>query len=330
MEWVPLAMRIYRAKLYWNQEREFAGFDIGTGAEIRRGWSNEASDYIRANAPAQYRGFLLPKTEIGCKRRVNDIGYLATLHQNNVKLIYDDPVEEIVSNGVRTKAGKIVHADAIVLAQGFESQHPFGTLQIFGEGGISIQDHWSKPSEGVPSAYLGTCLSAFPNLFIMMGPNTLSGHLSVIYTTECQINFTLRIIRPILNGMRRRTAALAACRPTCDIVSVKPSAEKEDIDTVQQKAGNLVWATGCTSWFIDEGTKRNSIMFPDWQYKFWLRSVFIAWDDFVYTSDRSSSKAVNERNGKRLYLGIVAGGILAFGAFYLHRHRLCTYVLPCD
>jgi glycine/D-amino acid oxidase-like deaminating enzyme len=143
MEWVPLAMRIYRAKLYWNQEREFAGFDIGTGAEIRRGWSNEASDYIRANAPAQYRDFLVPKTEIGCKRRVNDTGYLASLHQNNVKLIYDDPVEEIVLNGVRTKAGKIVHADAIVLAQGFATQQPFGTLQIFGEGGISIQDHVS-------------------------------------------------------------------------------------------------------------------------------------------------------------------------------------------
>ncbi|PTB63615.1 FAD/NAD(P)-binding domain-containing protein [Trichoderma citrinoviride] len=281
MKWVPLAMRIYRAKLYWNQERDFVGFDIETGAEIRRGWAEDAADYIRANAPAHYRDFLVPKTEIGCKRRVNDTGYLASLHQNNVKLIYDDPVEEIVPSGVRTKAGRTVHADAIVLAHGFETQKPFGSFQVLGEGGVSIQDHWNQLSEGVPSAYLGTCLSGFPNFFIMMGPNTLSGHLSVIYTTECQINFTLRIIRPILNAMGTGTSALATGRPTCDIVSVEPSAEKRDIETVQQKAGKLVWASGCTSWFIDENTKRNTIMFPDWQYKFWLRSVFISWDDFT-------------------------------------------------
>lgn len=146
MNWIPLAMRIYRAKLYWNQERDFAGYDIETGAEIRRGWSMGAAEYIRTNAPAHYRDFLVPKTEIGCKRRVNDTGYLACLHRNNVNLIYDDPVEAIVSNGVRTRAGKIVHADAIVLAQGFETQRPFGSLQIFGEGGVSIHDHVSKPA----------------------------------------------------------------------------------------------------------------------------------------------------------------------------------------
>ncbi|KAL6877647.1 hypothetical protein HDV57DRAFT_128780 [Trichoderma longibrachiatum] len=240
MNWIPLAMRIYRAKLYWNQERDFAGYDIETGAEIRRGWSMGAAEYIRTNAPAHYRDFLVPKTEIGCKRRVNDTGYLACLHRNNVNLIYDDPVEAIVSNGVRTRAGKIVHADAIVLAQGFETQRPFGSLQIFGEGGVSIHDHWTQISEGVPSAYLGTCLSEFPNFFIMMGPNTLSGHLSVIYTTECQINFALRVIRPVLNAMGTGTWALTIGRPICDIVLVKRTAEQEDIDTVQRKARKLV------------------------------------------------------------------------------------------
>ncbi|KAL7802021.1 hypothetical protein V8C44DRAFT_346096 [Trichoderma aethiopicum] len=327
MNWIPLAMRIYRAKLYWNQERDFAGYDIETGAEIRRGWSMGAAEYIRTNAPAQYRDFLVPKTEIGCKRRVNDTGYLACLHQNNVNLIYDDPVEEIVSNGVRTRAGKIVDADAIVLAQGFETQRPFGSLQIFGEGGVSIHYHWTQISEGVPSAYLGTCLSGFPNFFIMMGPNTLSGHLSVIYTTECQINFALRIIRPVLNAMGTGTWALTIGRPICDIVSVKRTAEQEDIDTVQRKAGKLVWATGCTSWFIDGSTKRNSIMFPDWQYKFWLRSVFISWDDFNYkTSQQFNEKAMSARSGAGFYLATVAVGMLGFGALYLNHDWFCTYV----
>lgn len=143
MRWIPLAMRIYRARLYWLQERDFQGFDVETGAEIRSGWSKEAADYICDNAPAKYRDFLVPRTEIGCKRRVNDTGYLSSLHQQNVTLIYDDPIDEIVSNGVRTKSGKIISADAIILAHGFETQKPFGSLQIFGERGVSILDHVS-------------------------------------------------------------------------------------------------------------------------------------------------------------------------------------------
>ncbi|RFU75533.1 4-hydroxyacetophenone monooxygenase [Trichoderma arundinaceum] len=143
MKWIPLAMRIYRAKLYWQQERDFKGFDIETGAEIRSGWSTEAANYIRANAPLKYRDFLVPKTEIGCKRRVNDTGYLASLYRDNVDLVYDDPIDEILPTGIRTRSGKIVPADAIVLAHGFETQKPFGSLQIFGERGISIMEHVS-------------------------------------------------------------------------------------------------------------------------------------------------------------------------------------------
>lgn len=144
MRWIPLANRIYRAKLYWDKEKDFKGFDIETGADIRNGWSKEAANYIRAHAPAKYRDFLVPNTEIGCKRRVNDTNYLASLHQDNVNLIYDDPIDEIISTGVRTKSGKTIAADAIVLANGFETQKPFGSLEIFGEQSISIQDHVSK------------------------------------------------------------------------------------------------------------------------------------------------------------------------------------------
>lgn len=96
----------------------------------------------------------------------------------------------------------------------------------------------------MPSSYLGTCLSGFPNFFMLMGPNTLSGHLSVIYTTECQINFIIRIIRPILNAIRTELPWLAVRRSDWDIVAVKPSAETQDIESVQEKAKKLVWAKG--------------------------------------------------------------------------------------
>jgi hypothetical protein len=123
-----------------------------------------------------------------------------------------------------------------------------------------------------------------------MGPNTLSGHLSVIYTTECQFNFALRIIHPIITGKT-------------NIVEVTPEAEARDISNVQEKAKRLVWATGCSSWFIDETTGRNTIMFPDWQFKFWWRSVFVNWKDLEYRSVDTKGYKV-PTSGWKTWLGI--------------------------
>lgn len=141
LRWVPGLMRLYRAKIYWQKERDFSAFSIKDGSKTREAWSRDAARYIRANAPAKYRDFLVPKTAIGCKRQVNDTHYLLSLHRDNVELIYDDPIAEIVEEGVRTQSGRLVRADAITLATGFETQNALYPMKIFGEGGIDINDH---------------------------------------------------------------------------------------------------------------------------------------------------------------------------------------------
>lgn len=143
---------------------------------------------------------------------------------------------------------------------------------------------------------MGTCVSAFPNFFMMMGPNSISGHLSVVYTSECQINFTLRVIQPVMAALARQEQRQHHKSPQskllswlcdrrggsgeADIVAVKPEAERLDLETTQRKAKKLVWATGCTSWAVDEGTGRNFAMYPDWQFVFWWRSWWVRWRDF--------------------------------------------------
>ncbi|KAG5811345.1 hypothetical protein H9Q74_013608 [Fusarium xylarioides] len=301
MRWIPFAMRLYRAWLYYLKERDFAGFKVAEGLHIRNQWAKDTTDYIRMTAPAKYLDFLVPKTELGCKRRVNDTDYLACLHRDNVELLYKDPIQKIEAKGVRTSSGRLVAADAIVLAHGFETQKPLHPIRIFGKSGVSINKHWDQVSEGSASSYFGTCLSEFPNFFIMMGPNTLSGHLSVIYTTECQINYTMRVLRLILTGR-------------ADIVEVTPEAEKKDINRVQEKAKRLVWATGCTSWFIDEKTNRNTIMFPDWQFKFWLWSVFVDWNDLEYRSVSTNKRVKTSRVPLSL---LAVAGLVGLGSFYI-------------
>lgn len=143
LRWVPGLIRLYRAKIYWEKESDFSGFDINTGSKIRAAWTKDAADYIRKNAPAKYREALVPKSEIGCKRRVNDTDYLLCLHRDNVELVYDDPIQEIVEDGVKTKSGRLVKADAIVLANGFETQQMLFPMEIYGEKGVSLNDHVS-------------------------------------------------------------------------------------------------------------------------------------------------------------------------------------------
>ncbi|KAI0429078.1 putative monooxygenase [Xylaria sp. FL1042] len=289
MKWVPLVMRTYRLIQNYYSDWDFKSFPIEGGAPIRKMYTDYHRDYIQRSSPEKYHEFLLPTSEIGCKRRVMDTDYLESLYRNNVELVYQDPIEEFVENGVRTKSGRFVKADAIVLANGFQIMKPLLTLNLHGEEGVNVADHWDKVSEGSASAYFGTCLAGFPNLFIMMGPNTASGHGSVTYTTECQIGFTLRVIKPILNALRAQRSSLPVIGQKTDIVKLKPEAEAADINSVQEKLKGLVWATGCTSWALDPKNGRNTTMYPDFQYKYWLRSIFIPWDDFELLTSKPAA-----------------------------------------
>lgn len=56
---------------------------------------------------------------------------------------------------------------AIVLAIGFETQQTLFAMEIRGEKGIRINDHWDATSQGVAQAYFGTRVSSFPNFFMM-------------------------------------------------------------------------------------------------------------------------------------------------------------------
>lgn len=358
MRYVPLAMRMYRAALYWQMERDYAGFDIKTGKPIRDELKKENEAYVKRMAPRKYWDALIPKSEIGCKRKVLDTEYLSTLHKNNVELIYDDPVEEITELGVRTHKGQSIDADAIILATGFATQQMLLPMEIIGRDGLSLNKYVSDPAEyhlifcsmlisfinsGIRPRNLWrrrtlvhacqVCLdnsiafrahaylqSDFPNFFILMGPNTVTGHLSVIYTVECQINFVLRLITPIIQSLPSyRSRLLPSLTPSFlrhnhASIEVKYDAAQRDSAWTQSEAKKLVWASGCTNWAVDSKTGLNNMMYPDWQYYFWLRSIFWKKNDFVYRDSRSGKEVSATSTGKTL-LWLLTSAALAGGVF---------------
>ncbi|KAJ5901101.1 hypothetical protein N7504_007094 [Penicillium tannophilum] len=321
MRYTPLAMRLYRFYLYAMMEKNFFGFYQASGGRIRESLKRTQIEYLKRTAPEKYHEALIPRTEIGCKRKVQDTGYLACLHRDNVELVHSDGIEEITETGVRTQSGREVHADAIILATGFQTQQVLYPIKIVGEKGVTLNEHWEKFSSGSAQAYYGTCVSDFPNFFILMGPNTTTGHLSVIYSTECEINFSLRVLRPILRSLypSKIWSALTypisgLFNPAPNTVAVTSTAEQADNNWIQKAASQLVWATGCSSWYVDARTGRNTMLYPDWQFNYWLRSVFIPSRDFVYGRSlvrlpAEGKESRDQRRDRRLVgagLGMVA------------------------
>ncbi|CRG86615.1 hypothetical protein PISL3812_03625 [Talaromyces islandicus] len=313
MRYIPLAMRLYRFSLYADMEKDFFGFYLATGGQVRRGLTDERLEYMKRTAPAKYHAALTPSTEIGCKRKVNDTDYFGCLHNANMELVWEDPITEITETGVKTKTGREVNADAIILANGFQTQKVLYPLSanIRGEGGVSLDEHWKKLSDGLPQAYYGTCVSSFPNFFVMMGPNTTTGHLSVIYSTECQVNFSLRVLQPVLQRPSLVSSLIGSHPPTS--VAVTLAAEQRDNAWIQDLSKDLVWASGCTSWYIDTNTRRNTMLYPDWQFNYWWRSVFVPKNrDFVYKqSPKIAAPAKCKKSKEMKITGLWNGLVLA-------------------
>ncbi len=76
---------------------------------------------------------------------------------------------------------------------------------------------------------LGHASRAFRTYFGMMGPTTLSDHLSVIHTYECQFNSSLRVIWPIPHAIGVPRSILGL-NPS--IVEGLQEAERRDINGV--------------------------------------------------------------------------------------------------
>ncbi|KAG6902861.1 hypothetical protein C0995_010746 [Termitomyces sp. Mi166 len=168
--------------------------------------------------------------------------------------------------------GEHLPFDVIILATGFRTdKYP---LHIEGKSGQTIQDYYD--SKGGPTAYMGTTVPGFPNLYMLGGPNTVTGHTSVIFTEEVQINYSLALIKPILDGR-------------LSVVDAKHEATDRYNEVVQKKLSGSVFV-GCNSWYRLSGTGKINTMFPGSAAHFWWWLRRPVWTDYEVTVARSDLK----------------------------------------
>lgn len=103
------------------------------------------------------------------KRPPLDHGYLEAFSRDNVQLVdikNHEPIVEITETGVRTTRNEF-EFDIIVLATGFKAYT--GALEAFpirGLGGQTLSQKWQSQS----SSIMGVCVTGFPNMFVVTGP----------------------------------------------------------------------------------------------------------------------------------------------------------------
>jgi len=81
----------------------------------------------------------------------------------------------VTERGVIDADGEEHEVDVIIYGTGFKVQDPLGDPRSR-RGGVELGQQWRE--RGL-EAYLGTTIAGFPNLFVLVGPNTGLGHNSI-------------------------------------------------------------------------------------------------------------------------------------------------------
>jgi cation diffusion facilitator CzcD-associated flavoprotein CzcO len=245
----PGLQQAYRSLIYWRLETRVLGFTVHPNAmkalellgrlHIRRGIKDPS-----------LRRAVTPDYTIGCKRILMSNDYYPALARDNVEVVTGG-VQRVTERGVVGTDGVEREVDAIIYGTGFKVHDPLGAMRIQGRGGAELGEQWRE--HGI-EAYLGTTVTGFPNLFILVGPNTGLGHNSIVYMIESQVHYVLEAIR----AMRAHSARY---------VDVRPEAQAAFNEGIQEQLDGAVWSSGCESWYLDENGK-NRTLWPGFTFRY--------------------------------------------------------------
>ncbi|KAJ6613685.1 hypothetical protein B0H10DRAFT_2047523 [Mycena sp. CBHHK59/15] len=293
---IPFVMKFYRFLLYLRSELLY--WFVFAHSGLRPKYTAIAKGYISRTAPKKDLEHLIPTYSLGCKRVVFDTNFLAALHRPNVSLNWDR-IQSICDDGIITKKGDKLAFDVMIFATGFTTDR--FPLPIVGNTGRTVQDYYD--TQGGPKAYLGTTVPGFPNLFLLSGPNTATGHTSVILTEEIQINYIIKFVKPILDGLVH----------TFDVTA---EATNDYNDKIHARLARSVFV-GCVSWYRSGSDGKVSSIFPGpmMLYWWWLRQP--QWSDYRVMATHGWDRQLRSERLKRLfsptfYVGLLMGKLVSW------------------
>jgi cation diffusion facilitator CzcD-associated flavoprotein CzcO len=250
---LPGAQKLVRGAVYAGREALVLGFV--KNPKLLKLVERLARSHMRKSIEdPELLAKVTPDYALGCKRILPSNKWYPALTKPNVELV-TDAIREVRPHSIVTEDGVEREVDALIFSTGFRVSEMPASRLVRDAAGRSLRQVWA----GGPRAHLGATVTGFPNLFMLLGPNTGLGHSSMVYMIESQIAYVLDALR----AMDTRGAAA---------VELRAEVEESYNRDIQERLEGTVWNTGCASWYLDE-KGRNVTLWPDWTFRFRQRTA---------------------------------------------------------
>jgi cation diffusion facilitator CzcD-associated flavoprotein CzcO len=240
---IPLTQRLARTALHLSREALVGAF-TKRPAQLRAVQRIALAHLARSVPDLALRAALTPDYVMGCKRILLSGDYYPALTQPNAELIASG-LAKVDGSTLTAQDGTAAEADVIIFATGFHTVDMPIASRIYGPGGVTLAQAWGQDMR----ALRGTTVAGFPNLCLVIGPNTGLGHNSMIHIVEAQADY----IAGYLAALDRLGAAA---------LDARAEAQKRWCAGIEQRMASTVWSTGgCVSWYLN-AAGRNPTLWP--------------------------------------------------------------------
>lgn len=243
----PKYQKFWREFIYWFLE--YRGRSQYADGFIRKQRMREAINHLHNQIKdSNLRKILTPDYTIGCKRVLVSDDYYPTLLRDNVTLL-NEGASEITDKGILMGNGDVIELDAIIYGTGFHAAEFHKMYTVTGLSGGNLFDKWN--AEGA-EAYYGMTIHEYPNLCIVVGPNTGLGHNSILHMMESQYNY----IMDYWSLLKSQNSASA-------YFNIKKKVQDDYNVDIQEKLSSMVWNDGgCDSYYLKDGKGKNTSIWP--------------------------------------------------------------------
>jgi cation diffusion facilitator CzcD-associated flavoprotein CzcO len=258
----PWLQKLIRGAMYGLLESRALGFS-GMLPSFQVGMERQARKHLEAQVTDPVlRAKLTPNYRAGCKRVLLSNDYYTALQKSNASVV-TARISELREHSIVTDDGVEHPVDAIVFATGFQAAEAVAPFEIRGRDKAELGAAWTDGAE----AYYGSTIAGFPNLFLLVGPNTGLGHNSMVYMIESQIQY-------VVDGLARMRDRGAAW------VDVKRSVQDSYNKELSARLDKTVWKTGgCVSWYHTK-TGKNTTLWPSFTFEFRRRTRHFELNDY--------------------------------------------------
>lgn len=262
---IPLTRWALRQYIFWRQEIRVLGF-LGNETFRKKVEAISLRHLARKIKDPRMRAALTPNYQLGCKRVLVSDDFYPALNRPNVELVTEQ-IGEVREHSIVTRDGVERPIDVLIYGTGFRASEPLIGCRLVGRGGVEIHHAWKERM----SAYLGVTVTGFPNVFILLGPNTGLGHNSVVLMIEAQVNYAMKCLK-LMNRRKHK------------VIEVRPEIQQRFVEEIYRRMKRTVWQSGgCHSWYQDQRTGEITTLWPGSVVSYLRRTRSVSDSDYKLT-----------------------------------------------